>query len=62
MAHPSAKRGFFRSAVDAIMAAREKQAVRHVAGALLLLDDETLKASGYSRAELERRSGTPYMF
>lgn len=64
MAHNSAKRGFFRSAVDAMMAAREKQASRHVASALLMLDDDTLKAGGYSRADLERRSngGAPYLF
>ena len=56
MGHTSGKRGFFRNAVDAMMAARERQATRYVAGALLMLDDETLKASGYSRADLERRS------
>ena len=64
MGHTSGKRGFFRSAVDAMMAAREKQANRYVASALLMLDDETLKASGYSRSDLERRSngGAPYLF
>lgn len=56
MGHSSGKRGFFRNAVDAMMAARERQATRYVAGALLLLDDDTLKARGYSRSDLERRS------
>lgn len=62
MAHTSAKRGFFRSAVDAMMAARERQAQRYVAGALLMLDDETLKLNGYSRAELQRKGGASHLF
>jgi hypothetical protein len=64
MAHNSAKRGFFRNAVDAMVAAREKQAHRYVANALLMLDDETLRAGGFDRAELQRRSngGAPYLF
>lgn len=58
-----AKRGFFRNAVDAMIAAREKQASRYVANALLAFDDETLKANGYTRSELERRRGSaPYLF
>lgn len=64
MGHTSGKRGFFRNAVDAVMAAREKQASRYVASALLMFDDETLKSRGFNRTELERRSkgGAPYMF
>lgn len=62
MAQNSRKRGFFRSAVDALVSAREKQANRYVAGALLMLDDETLKANGYSRADLERRGGVTHLF
>lgn len=62
MGHNSAKRGFFRSAFDAMVAAREQQARRYVASALLALDDETLKASGFSRAELKRNGGIPYLF
>lgn len=62
MAQTTAKRGFFRNAIDAMVAAREKQARRYVAGALLMLDDETLKLNGYSRAELQRKGGTGYMF
>lgn len=61
MAH-SAKRGFFRNAVDALVAAREKQASRYVTGALLALDDETLERAGYSRAELKRRGVARYTF
>ncbi|TWG64777.1 MULTISPECIES: hypothetical protein [unclassified Aminobacter] len=58
-----AKGGFFRNAVNAMVTAREKQARRYVASALLMLDDETLKAAGHNRADLERSSrGAPYMF
>lgn len=62
MGHVSGKRGFFRNAVNALVAAREKQAQRYVAGALLMLDDETLKANGYTRAELQGRNSAPFMF
>lgn len=56
-----AKRNFFRGAVDALVAARQKQVSRYVNGALLMLDDDTLKAHGYSRDEL-RRNGSAYMY
>lgn len=56
----SKRHGFFRNAIGAMMAAREKQASRYVANALLLCDDETLKASGFSRAELEKRASVNY--
>ena len=62
MGHVSGKRGFFRNAVDALVAAREKQAQRYVAGALLMLDDETLRANGYSRSELQGRTSAHYLF
>lgn len=62
MASNTGRRGFFRSAVDAMMAAREKQAQRYVTSALQMLDDETLKAHGYSREELRRKGGTYYLF
>jgi hypothetical protein len=56
------RRGFFRNAVDALIAAREKQAEAYVSRALLGLDDRTLKAYGYDRAELARRAGPAYPF
>ncbi|KFB09709.1 MULTISPECIES: hypothetical protein [Nitratireductor] len=56
-----AKRNFFRGAVDALVAARQKQVSRYVNGALLMLDDDTLKAHGYTREEL-RRNGSTYMY
>ena len=52
----TAKRGLFRSAFDALIAARERQASRYVNSALLMLDDETLKAYGWTREELRRNS------
>lgn len=51
----NAGRGFFRGALEALVEARAKQASRYVNGALLMLDDKTLAANGYSRAELMRK-------
>lgn len=62
MAHNSVKHGFFRNAFDAMVAAREKQARAYIRGALLLMDDETLKAHGYNREELKRRAHVSYPF
>ncbi|MGN6471721.1 MAG: hypothetical protein ACTHLC_19285 [Rhizobiaceae bacterium] len=53
----SARRGFFQSAIDAVVQARMAQAERYANDALLRLDDETLKAHGYSREALKRNSG-----
>ncbi len=50
------KFGFFRNALNAIVAARQRQANSYVNGALLMLDDETLKAQGYDRAELRKQN------
>jgi hypothetical protein len=50
------KNGFFRSALDALVQARQREAERYVNGVLLSLDDETLKSHGYNRAELSRRA------
>lgn len=60
MATNSARHGFFRNAIGAMMAAREKQASRYVAGVLLKYDDETLRAGGFTRAELEKRASVSY--
>lgn len=56
------KSGFFRNTFNAFIAARERQASQYVNGALLMLDDETLKANGYSRAELRKRPTATYFF
>ena len=50
---------FFRNAFDRVVAARERQVARYVNGALLSLNDETLKDLGTSREEL-RRKGTAH--
>lgn len=50
----NAGRGFFRGAFEALVEARARQASRYVNGALLMLDDKTLEANGYNRAELKR--------
>lgn len=50
------RNGFFRNAMIALTEARARQANRYVTGALLLLDDETLKSHGYTREELKKRA------
>ena len=50
------KNGFFRSALEALVQARQREAERYVNGVLLSLDDETLKSHGYNRAELSKRA------
>jgi hypothetical protein len=58
----TAKSGFFRNTFNAFIAARERQASQYVNGALLMLDDESLKAAGYDRAELRKRPSSAYFF
>lgn len=53
--------GFVRNAMNAFIKARERQADRYVTGALLMLDDETLNARGYNRAELRKRPHTTFV-
>lgn len=56
MAMKPAGRGFFRNVLDAMIEARERQAERYVARALLSLDDETLRVGGFRRDELQRQA------
>lgn len=58
----SPARGLFCKALDSMVAARERQARRYVNGYLLSLDDATLAAYGYDRAELERQGATGLSF
>jgi hypothetical protein len=60
MAKRSSGRGFFRNALDAIVAARTAQAERYVNDAMLMLGDEELKASGLTREALRLRRGGRY--
>ncbi|KKX29242.1 hypothetical protein [Rhizobium sp. LC145] len=53
---------FFRNAFQRVVEARERQASRYVNGALLSLDDETLKGLGTSREELRRKGVSSYVF
>lgn len=53
---------FFRNAFDRVVAARERQARRYVAGALMYLDNETLATLGTSQEELRRKGATRYVF
>ena len=56
MATNSRGNGFFANAIGAMMAARERQASRYAASVLLKLDDATLRAQGYDRADLRKRA------
>ncbi|CDZ59800.1 Hypothetical protein NGAL_HAMBI2605_06920 [Neorhizobium galegae bv. orientalis] len=53
---------FFRNAFNRVVEARERQVARYVNGALLSLDDETLKGLGTSREELRRKGAQSYVF
>jgi hypothetical protein len=53
---------FFRNAVNRMIEARERQVSRYVNGAMLSLDDTTLKSLGTSREELRRKGATQYIF
>ena len=50
----------FRSTFDRMIAARERQAQRYVNGALLAMDDETLRRAGYDRKTLQLK-GNSYL-
>lgn len=52
------KKSFLHNTLDAMINARTRQAHAYVNGALLMLDDETLKAHGYNRAELKKRGAS----
>jgi hypothetical protein len=61
MTRTSGKRTFFRAALDSLVEARARQASQYVNGALLMLDDETLKAHGYSREQLRKTGARTIM-
>ena len=50
-------RGLFRTAMDALIASRQREANRYVSSVLLSLDEDTLRAHGYSRSELRKSAG-----
>lgn len=56
------RKSFMKNALDAMVNARSRQAAAYVNGALLMLDDKTLEAQGYSRKELQGRRGSYYPF
>jgi hypothetical protein len=55
MATNFARRSFLRTAVEAFIEARQRQASAYVNNVLQSLDDETLRAHGYNRAALKGR-------
>ncbi|MTI06544.1 hypothetical protein E1180_13560 [Roseibium denhamense] len=58
----SASSGFMRRAFDRMIEARTVQARRYVNGYLLSLDDATLAAHGYDRAQIEREGAATSAF
>ncbi len=52
-----AKRGFFRSALDALIAAREKQAQHYVNNTLYMLGDDAAR-----KGEQQGKSPARYVF
>jgi hypothetical protein len=55
------REGFFRSAINAFVAAREQQASRYVNSALQMLDDDTLRAHSYNPADLRKQGGSRFV-
>lgn len=51
-----------RNTFGRIIAARERQARRYVNGALLNMDDETLRRAGFNREDLKADGVTTYPF
>lgn len=54
-------RGFFRNAFNTLITARQREAALYVNSVLLSCDDETLKALGYNREDLRKRSRSVYL-
>lgn len=50
----SANKSFFSVAFDRIVEARSRQARQYVNGALLMVDDQTLKSYGLDREQIKR--------
>ena len=46
------RKSMFRNIIDAMVEARGREAAKYVNGALLMLDDESLKARGLNRQDL----------
>ena len=57
----TSRSGLFHSVLNAYIASRERQADRYVTGALLMLDDHTLNANGYTREALSKRKSAFYI-
>lgn len=53
---------FMRRAFNRLIEARSVQAQRYVNGYLLSLDDATLAAHGYDRAQLEREGSRTFAY
>jgi hypothetical protein len=55
-------KSFFRTALQRVVEARERQASHYISGALINLDNQSLSDLGTSRQELRRKANTSYVF
>ena len=62
IASKPARPSIFRRVLSSMIEARQRQAARQVNTILLDMDDATLEACGYNRAELRKRSGVYRQF
>ena len=53
-----AKQNGFRSFMNSVIIAREKQAKRYVNSVLLNMDETTLREAGFNRSELKREGAS----
>lgn len=53
---------FFQNAFNRVVEARERQVSRYVQGALVNLDEQSLKALGTSRNEMRTKANSSYVF
>ncbi len=51
-----------KNTLNRMIAAREKQALRYVNGALLSLDDDTLSRAGFTREGIRQQGASVYPF
>jgi hypothetical protein len=55
-------KSFIRNAFSRVIEARERQVSRYVQGAMLSLDEQSLKALGTSREEMRAKANISYVF
>lgn len=53
---------FFRNAFNRVVEARERQVSRYIQGAMINLDEQSLKSLGTSREEMRAQAPSNYVF